>query len=106
MGAEPGGASIGSLLLSPEEAGLLLGHAVFPLGQSELGAVPPATTGNRHNIRKQPDIYLHFQTQKHMVPVKQAAWNTTYFNGPDIVNDFFFQVPLREIIFRACTGYL
>lgn len=29
------------LFLSPEEAGLLLGDTVFPLGQRELGTVPP-----------------------------------------------------------------
>lgn len=30
------------LFLSPEEAGLLLGDTVFPLGQRELGTVPPS----------------------------------------------------------------
>lgn len=34
--------SVGSLLcLSPEETGLLLGNAVFPLGERQLGTIPP-----------------------------------------------------------------
>lgn len=43
IGTEQTNALICSLLfLSPEEAGLLLGDTVFPLGQRELGTVPPS----------------------------------------------------------------